>query len=57
MLPQRVTQRILVVDDDREIARLMWAYLEPAGFQVLINPREVVAHVDLCRAGVGAAGS
>jgi two-component system alkaline phosphatase synthesis response regulator PhoP len=28
-------QRILVVDDDREVVRLMRAYLEQAGFQVL----------------------
>jgi two-component system alkaline phosphatase synthesis response regulator PhoP len=29
------TQRVLVVDDDREIVRLVRAYLEQAGFQVL----------------------
>jgi two-component system alkaline phosphatase synthesis response regulator PhoP len=29
------TQRILVVDDDKEIVRLVRAYLEQAGFQVL----------------------
>jgi two-component system alkaline phosphatase synthesis response regulator PhoP len=29
-------QRILVVDDDKEIARLLRAYLEQAGFQVLV---------------------
>jgi DNA-binding response OmpR family regulator len=32
---QRMTQRILVVDDDKEIVRLVQAYLEQAGFQVL----------------------
>jgi two-component system alkaline phosphatase synthesis response regulator PhoP len=32
---QRTTQRILVVDDDKEIVRLVGAYLEQAGFQVL----------------------
>jgi two-component system, OmpR family, alkaline phosphatase synthesis response regulator PhoP len=31
-----VTQRILVVDDDRQIARLVSAYLEQAGFQVRV---------------------
>jgi DNA-binding response OmpR family regulator len=31
----RTTQRILVVDDDKEIVRLVAAYLEQAGFQVL----------------------
>ncbi|MFW5748236.1 MAG: response regulator transcription factor [Chloroflexota bacterium] len=30
------TQRILVVDDDKEIVRLVRAYLEQAGFQVLV---------------------
>jgi two-component system, OmpR family, alkaline phosphatase synthesis response regulator PhoP len=30
-----LTQRILVVDDDKEIVRLVRAYLEQAGFQVL----------------------
>jgi len=29
-------QRVLVVDDDREVARLMRAYLEQAGFDVLV---------------------
>lgn len=29
-------QRILVVDDDKEIARLVRAYLEKAGYQVLV---------------------
>lgn len=29
-------QRILVVDDDKEIVRLLRAYLEQAGFQVLV---------------------
>jgi two-component system alkaline phosphatase synthesis response regulator PhoP len=29
-------QRILVVDDDKQIARLLRAYLEQAGFQVLV---------------------
>jgi DNA-binding response OmpR family regulator len=28
-------QRILVVDDDKEVVRLMWAYLERAGYEVL----------------------
>lgn len=32
---QRTAQRILVVDDDKEIVRLVQAYLEQAGFQVL----------------------
>ena len=32
---QRITQRVLVVDDDKEIVRLVQAYLEQAGFQVL----------------------
>ena len=31
-----VTQRILVVDDDREVVRLMRAYLEQAGYEVLV---------------------
>jgi two-component system alkaline phosphatase synthesis response regulator PhoP len=30
------TQQILVVDDDREVVRLMRAYLERAGFDVLV---------------------
>ncbi len=30
-----MTQRILVVDDDRQIVRLVGSYLEQAGFQVL----------------------
>lgn len=30
------THRILVVDDDREIARLVRTYLEQAGFQVIV---------------------
>jgi DNA-binding response OmpR family regulator len=29
-------QRILVVDDDREVARLMRAYLEQAGYEVFV---------------------
>lgn len=29
-------QRILVVDDDKEAVRLMWAYLERAGYEVLV---------------------
>ena len=29
-------QRILVVDDDKEVARLMRAYLEQAGYEVLV---------------------
>jgi DNA-binding response OmpR family regulator len=32
---QRTAQRILVVDDDKEIVRLVQAYLEQAGFHVL----------------------
>ncbi len=32
---QRTAQRILIVDDDKEIVRLVQAYLEQAGFQVL----------------------
>jgi two-component system alkaline phosphatase synthesis response regulator PhoP len=35
MPSQAMTQRILVVDDDKEIVRLVRAYLEQAGFQVL----------------------
>jgi two-component system alkaline phosphatase synthesis response regulator PhoP len=31
-----MTQRILVVDDDREIVRLLRAYLEQDGFQVMV---------------------
>jgi DNA-binding response OmpR family regulator len=31
-----MAQRILVVDDDREIARLVRAYLEQSGYQVLV---------------------
>jgi DNA-binding response OmpR family regulator len=31
-----MTQRILVVDDDREIVRLLRAYLEQSGYQVLV---------------------
>jgi len=31
-----MTQRILVVDDDKEIVRLVRAYLEQGGFQVLV---------------------
>jgi two-component system alkaline phosphatase synthesis response regulator PhoP len=30
------TQRILVVDDDKEVVRLMRAYLEQAGYEVLV---------------------
>jgi two-component system alkaline phosphatase synthesis response regulator PhoP len=30
------TQRILVVDDDRDVVRLMRAYLEQAGYEVLV---------------------
>lgn len=29
-------QRILVVDDDKEVVRLTRAYLEQAGFEVLV---------------------
>ena len=31
-----VKQRILVVDDDKEIVRLLRSYLEKAGFEVLV---------------------
>jgi two-component system alkaline phosphatase synthesis response regulator PhoP len=31
-----IKQRILVVDDDREVVRLMRAYLERAGYEVLV---------------------
>jgi two-component system alkaline phosphatase synthesis response regulator PhoP len=31
-----MNQRVLVVDDDREIVRLLRAYLEQAGYQVLV---------------------
>ena len=31
-----MVQRILVVDDDREIVRLVRAYLEQSGYQVLV---------------------
>jgi two-component system alkaline phosphatase synthesis response regulator PhoP len=31
-----MTQRILVVDDDKEIVRLLRAYLEQAGYQVMV---------------------
>jgi len=30
------TQRVLVVDDDKEVVRLMRAYLEQAGYEVLV---------------------
>jgi two-component system alkaline phosphatase synthesis response regulator PhoP len=33
---RRMTQRILVVDDDREIVRLLRASLEQTGFQVFV---------------------
>jgi two-component system alkaline phosphatase synthesis response regulator PhoP len=36
MASQSNTQRILVVDDDKDIVRLVQAYLEQAGFRVLI---------------------
>ena len=32
----KMAQRILVVDDDKEIVRLMHAYLEQAGYQALV---------------------
>jgi two-component system alkaline phosphatase synthesis response regulator PhoP len=35
MTSRGITQRILVVDDDREIVRLVRAYLEQSGFRVL----------------------
>lgn len=35
MPPITLTQRVLVVDDDREIVRLVRAYLEQAGYQVI----------------------
>jgi len=31
-----MSQRILVVDDDKEIVRLVRAYMEQAGYQVLV---------------------
>ncbi len=31
-----IKQRILVVDDDKEVVRLMRAYLEKAGYEVLV---------------------
>ena len=38
-------QRVLVVDDDKEVARLMRAYLEQAGFDVLVaNNGETAVH-------------
>jgi two-component system alkaline phosphatase synthesis response regulator PhoP len=41
-----MTQRILVVDDDREIVRLLRAYLEQAGYQVLVAyDGEMALHV------------
>jgi len=33
---EMLNQRILVVDDDKEVVRLMRAYLEQAGFEVLV---------------------
>jgi DNA-binding response OmpR family regulator len=36
MPSHQLTRRILVVDDDKEIVRLVRSYLEQAGFQVLI---------------------
>ena len=43
---QGLTQRILVVDDDKEIVRLVRAYLEQAGYQVLIAyDGEIALHV------------
>jgi two-component system alkaline phosphatase synthesis response regulator PhoP len=35
-MPSTTVQQILVVDDDRELVRVMRAYLEKAGFQVLM---------------------
>lgn len=35
-MPVNANQRILVVDDDKEIVRLVRAYLEQAGFQVMV---------------------
>lgn len=46
MALQGTTQRVLVVDDDKEIVRLVRAYLEQAGFQVLIAyDGEMALHV------------
>jgi len=36
MYPAASTQRVLLVDDDKEIVRLVRAYLEQAGFQVMV---------------------
>jgi two-component system, OmpR family, alkaline phosphatase synthesis response regulator PhoP len=42
-------QRVLVVDDDREIVRLLRAYLEQAGFQVLsAGDGETALHILRC---------
>ena len=32
-----MAQRVLVVDDDRQVVRLVQSYLEQAGYQVLIT--------------------
>jgi two-component system alkaline phosphatase synthesis response regulator PhoP len=41
-----MTQRILVVDDDREIVRLVRAYLEQSGYEVLVaHDGETALHV------------
>jgi two-component system, OmpR family, alkaline phosphatase synthesis response regulator PhoP len=41
-----MAQRILVVDDDREIVRLLRAYLEQGGYQVLVAyDGEVALHI------------
>jgi len=46
MASQGTKQRILVVDDDREIVRLVRAYLEQAGFQVqTAHDGEAALHV------------
>ena len=41
-----MNERILVVDDDREVVRLMRAYLEQAGYEVLIaHDGETALHI------------
>ncbi|MEZ4515705.1 MAG: response regulator [Chloroflexota bacterium] len=40
------TRRILVVDDDREVVRLMTAYLKQAGFEALTaHDGETAVHI------------
>lgn len=46
MYPAASTQRVLIVDDDKEIVRLVRAYLEQAGFQVLAaHDGETALHI------------